>query len=264
MLVNENGRQFIRHYLIDFGSILGSGSTSEQKPRAGYEYLWEPGIAFARMATLGLYDRHWIRIRYPVYPSIGRIEGDHFRPEEWKPEYPNPAFLNCLPEDAYWAAKIVMSFTDEEIRRIVAAGRISDQQAEDYLIGVIIKRRDKVGRYWLNAVNSVDRFQIQGDRLHFEDLAVQYGFAGRPAAYTAAWYRYDNERDRKTPMQVSQEAAGPPLVIPAEARTAGDALYFTVQIRRKVEGGARIPQAVHVYFRKEPGGLKIVGIEREE
>ncbi|MGH9348607.1 MAG: hypothetical protein ACRD26_15210, partial [Vicinamibacterales bacterium] len=53
MLVKENGRQFIRHHLIDIGSILGSGSVIEQKPRAGNEYLWEPRPTFLRIVTMG-------------------------------------------------------------------------------------------------------------------------------------------------------------------------------------------------------------------
>ena len=40
--VEEDGRRYIRHYLQDFGSNLGSGSTSAQQPRGGYEYLIEP------------------------------------------------------------------------------------------------------------------------------------------------------------------------------------------------------------------------------
>ena len=33
-------------------------------------------------------------------------------------------------EDAFWAARIVMAFTDEQIRAIVKAGRLSDPKAE--------------------------------------------------------------------------------------------------------------------------------------
>ena len=42
VLVGQPGRRHVRHYLIDFGSTLGSGSVSAQKPRAGWEYMWEP------------------------------------------------------------------------------------------------------------------------------------------------------------------------------------------------------------------------------
>src|SRR5262245_54406455 len=40
-VVTEFERKVIRHYLIDFGSTLGSGSTQAQKPRASWEYIWE-------------------------------------------------------------------------------------------------------------------------------------------------------------------------------------------------------------------------------
>lgn len=38
MYVSEGGRNFIRHYLIDFGSTLGSDSTFPNVPIVGYEY----------------------------------------------------------------------------------------------------------------------------------------------------------------------------------------------------------------------------------
>jgi hypothetical protein len=266
MLVKENGRQFIRHHLIDFGSILGSGSVMEQKPRAGNEYLWEVGPTFARILTLGLWDRHWILMKYPHYPSIGKIESKFFRPERWKPEYPNAAFRNCLPEDAYWAAKIVMSFTDDEIRAIVRTGQISYEEAEDYLIRCILERRDKVGRYWLNQVNSTDNFRIDAaaGKLHFEDVAVRYRVAEPPMAYRAQWLLYDNKRDQKTRLGPAADYATSPIPIPPEVLNGPEGSYFSLQIRRLVKQNPKIPKAVHVYFRQDGGRLKLVGLEREE
>src|SRR5262245_27644937 len=152
----ENGRKYVRHYLIDFGSTLGSGSVQAQKPRAGWEYLWEPGPAFRRMLTLGLWDSSWIRIHYPDMPSIGRFESKGFDPERWKPEYPNPAFLNATREDTYWAAKIVTAFSDDEIRAIVRTGALSDPQAEQYLISVLIDRRNKIAQHYFSDVLRID------------------------------------------------------------------------------------------------------------
>ena len=265
MLVKQNGRQFIRHHLIDFGSILGSGSVSEQKPRAGNEYLWEAGIAFRRMLTFGFWDRDWILIRYPRYPSIGKFEAQRFRPERWKPEYPNAAFLNCLPEDAYWAAKIVMSFTDQDIGAIIRTGQLSDKWAEEYLAQCVIERRDKVGRYWMNRVHALDRFEIdpQG-RLRFEDLAVGYGFTPAAKGYSVSWYRYDNQRDRKVLMDGPREHPGPPIPIPEEVRQGSPLAYFSVAIRRVAEEKQSTRQAAHLYFRRGPGRLELVGVEREE
>ena len=41
-LVTENGRSFVRHHLIDFGSSLGSGGVGPADYWAGEEYLVEP------------------------------------------------------------------------------------------------------------------------------------------------------------------------------------------------------------------------------
>jgi hypothetical protein len=266
MLVKENGRQFVRHHLIDFGSILGSGSVIEQKPRAGNEYMWEARATFLRMAMLGFWDRPWIFVNYPSYPSIGRIEAEYFRPEIWKPEYPNAAFRNCLPEDAYWAAKIVMSFTDEEIRAIVKTGQITDETAEQYLIQCIIKRRDKVGRYWLNRVVSSDNFRVDeaAAQLHFEDVAVRYGFAPAPVAYQAQWQRFENQQDRKSLLGPAVDYVSPPIRIPSDVLKAPEGSYFSLQIRRLVKENPKIPKALHAYFRRAGGRLELVGIEREE
>ena len=41
-LVTENGRSFVRHHLIDFGSTLGSGGVAPADYWAGTQYLLEP------------------------------------------------------------------------------------------------------------------------------------------------------------------------------------------------------------------------------
>ena len=37
-LVAEDGRQYLKHYLIDFGSILGSAGYARKEPWLGHEY----------------------------------------------------------------------------------------------------------------------------------------------------------------------------------------------------------------------------------
>ena len=57
-------------------------------------------------------------------PAAGGFEAATFRPDEWIPDYPNPSFLNRLPDDEFWAAKQVMAFTDEQIRTIVKVAQV--------------------------------------------------------------------------------------------------------------------------------------------
>ena len=69
-----------------------------------------------------------MRIDYPddIPQAVGRFEGDAFEPEKWKPEYPNPAFENMRPDDAFWAARIVAKFNDAAMRAIVEKARYTD------------------------------------------------------------------------------------------------------------------------------------------
>ena len=145
MLETTNGKAWVKHYMFDFGSILGSGTVFAQRLRAGNEYIFEQRPGWLTLATLGLYIRPWMTIDYPeAPPSVGRIEAEAFDPLAWKPEYPNPAFENMRPDDAFWAARIVSRFTDEMIRAVVGKARYSDPKATEYMADVIIRRRDKV------------------------------------------------------------------------------------------------------------------------
>jgi hypothetical protein len=242
MVVNDGGRNYLKHYLIDFGSTLGSGSTGPQKPRASWEYLWEPKPVFARIATFGLWDRPWVRIKYPNYPTIGNFEARYFDPETWKPEYPNPAFLNMTDQDAYWAAKIVMSFSEEDIRTIVKTGKLTDPDAENYLIDVLAARRDKIGRTWLTRVSSFDNFKwTDSGELTFDHLGSSYDFTRRPQSQIS-WFSFDNGNGGRHAIDLSQ---------------ATERDGYVVAVISSNEG------RVQVYSRIKNGVPQIVGVERQ-
>ena len=75
----------------------------------GGEYLFDWRNASLQFITLGALVPDWARARYPNIPSIGRFESERFQPGKWVPEYPNPAFLNALPDDDFWMAKQIMA-----------------------------------------------------------------------------------------------------------------------------------------------------------
>jgi hypothetical protein len=266
-LVKENGSQFIRHYLFDFGSTLGSASLFAQKPRAGNEYLWEPGPTFKTLFSLGLWVRPWIRVDYPNYPSLGNFEADFFQPEKWKPEYPNTAFNNLTDEDAFWAAKVVMAFSDDQVRAIVKTGQLTDPRAEAYLTETLIKRRDKVGRFWLNQVNPLDQFAVDGNALLFDNAAVRLLKGVPPAdSYQAQWHRFDNYKQTQEPVGGKTTSREQRLEIPSaafEGPSDGVGPYALVEITTQSSHHPSWARPLRVYVRKNGTGVSVVGIERD-
>jgi hypothetical protein len=226
-----------------------------QKHRAGWEYMWEPKAALGRILTLGIWDREWIRIRYPDLPSIGRLESDKFEPAAWKPEYPNPAFSRATPEDAYWGARIVMSFTDDDIRTIVETGDLSNPEAEQYLVEQLIQRRGKIGAYWFNRVNTADRFRVSDAGLGFDRLASLYGFSSMPGDSGVSWFAWDNPSGAASPIGVEASHGLEPIRLPDAARDGSDGDYFRARLREQT-------RTVDVYLRHRAGRIEVVGIER--
>ena len=261
MYVGEEGRGYVRHYLIDFSSTLGSGSNAErqiapQNPRAGNEYVIDWGPLLRSAATFGLWERPWRRVRYPDYPEVGRLEAAHFDPQRWKPEYPNPAFERMQPADAYWAAKRVARFSDEAIRAVVATGGYSDPRQEAYLADTLIARRDKIVATYFRLLNPLDGFRLEGDAaarmLAFDHLGERAGL-GRAEAYEYEWSAFDNVTGARRALGAPGRSARPGVPLPA----SGDTL-MVVRLRT-VSAEPNWRRAVDVFLRDGT----VVGIERE-
>ena len=267
--VEVDGQRFIRHYLLDFGANLGSASTHPQLPRAGNEYYLDLGQMTKGMLTLGLWARPWMKVDYEFYPSVGNYEADFFRPEQWRPHYPNPAFKRMDAADAFWGAKLVAEFTDEILRAIVGEAEISDPRAEAHVLDVLIRRRDKVVRYWIARTNPVDEFKLStthaGTSLAFDNAAIRLGAATGAPTYTVKWSRLDNLNNVEDVFGQETIVTGRPLYIPNEAWGPKDDAgfrYAIAEIKTMHSDHPHWAVAVKVTVRDRAGDMDIVGIER--
>jgi hypothetical protein len=239
-LVEQDGRKYVRHHLIDFGSTMGSSSTGINSPRGGHEYLFGWKTAARQFFTFGLAPPYWSFARYPKFRSVGRFESKIFDPEKWRPEYRNIALHNRLAEDEFWAAKQVMALTDEQIRAIVSEAKYSDASAADWVAKCLIERRDKIGKAYLNKVLPLDNLRVQDGRLQWDDVSAKHKLGGA-GALTINWFRFDNATSRMDPLNSSGES------LPAGAEW----------LAAKLSNGKH---DMTVYVR----GGKVVGVERSE
>jgi hypothetical protein len=246
-VVEENGQKFIRHYILDLGSTLGSGTQQPNSPRSGGEYLFAWKQSAVQLFSLGLAVPYWATANFPDIPAVGRFEYEKFDPERWVPEYPNPAFQNRLPEDEFWAAKQIMALRNDDIRAIVRSANYSDSAAESWMFECLTRRRDKIGQAYFKKVLPIDLFQVRDGRLAFEDLSEKAGF-GAAGPYTVQWLELDNAAGSTKPIQGASGLAVP-----------GSGGPYRVA---HITSSARPNQSVDVTLRFAPGAPAIVGIER--
>jgi len=267
MYVGPEGEGHVRHHLIDFGSTLGSASLFAQKRRAGNEYFFEADRFFKGIYTFGFWVRDWVTVEYPDYPSIGRFEGDFFQPERWKAEYPNPAFQRMDEADAFWAARIVARFTDEDVRALVEEGRLSNPEAEDYLYRTLLKRRDKVVAHWLTRTNPLDEFELDagGTRLTWANAAVTVGLESGNESYRLRWYALDNQAAEASGVGEEQGTARRQVEVPAGAwgpPGPDGHRYALVEISTVNPDRPAWERPVVVALRSGGGPAEVVGIRR--
>ena len=266
MLDGPDGRKHIVHYMFDFGSIMGSGSTVAQVPRAGNEYILEWAPALKTLATFGLYVRPWILVDYwQDARSVGRFEGDFFEPVPWRPEYPNPAFDNLRADDAFWAARLVARFPDDVLRAVVAKARYGEPGAADHITATLIKRRDKVVRTWLTGVNPVTEPTLSEDGVvTFQNAAVEAGVASPLASYLLRWSRTDNATGSTvgTPVERTVTATGAQVRDQAPEPVLSGSSFVQVSVETRHPDFPRWTDPVILTFRRAGRGWQHVGLDR--
>jgi hypothetical protein len=280
---------FIRHYLIDFAASLGSGTIRPHYPREGTEYNFDFWPTMGRLFTAGFYRVGWEgKPSRSIDPSIGWMQVETFDPASWKANWPNEAFVNMTSRDAYWGAKLVGSFSDEQIRAAVRAGELPNDFAADTLGKILMYRRDRIVTHWYGQVSPIERpeattpsRQTDGDArsggfdLAFEDFGVRDG------AWTAdgVTYEWELQHDALGRHWQGAESAAPG----AHRQTLGirptraDALdheassvrieeeaFATLSIVVRVPGRddtAGRPATVYLRWEPEDGRYRVVGLE---
>ena len=254
---DPEGRSYVRHNLIDFGTIMGSGSILPHARRVGNEYYIEFEPALKAAATFGIWDRPWRHVEYNEYPSVGRFESAYFQPEKWKPDYPNPAFDKMTLQDALWATRTVMRFSDDAVRAIVETGEFDDPEAAEYVYHRLIERRDKIVRYYLSQINPLDGFQLSSGRLEFTNLGLEAGLA-TDCQYEYQWHRFDNDTNALTPL--GQPGSGSEMSVPLPFDRSP---FLMVRITSNCLEQPAWASAIDVYLRNG-GTPSVVGVERQD
>jgi hypothetical protein len=248
MYVEENGRRFVRHHLVDFGEALGAHQAETGRMEDGFEYVvdWEKnGLA---ALSLGLWERPWERQRQTRWPSIGAFSAEPFDPVRWREAYPFFPFFEMDRADAFWAAKIVMRFDRPLLEAIVQTGELPED-ASAYLVDTLLDRARQIGMAWLEPMTALDAFHVRDGRLCAYDLAIVHGLA------SGGTIEQLGRETRVLERFAIAEDGRVCLPLPADDR------YTVLRLRTRRGEGARPVMQVHVV-----GGerARVLGILRTE
>jgi hypothetical protein len=261
--VEENDRHHVRHYLLDFGSTFGSGSVDMQLPHLSFHYWLDPPLVKKNLLGFGFHVPEYRRADWPEFPkyeSVGRWESELFDPVKWRNDYPNPAFLRMTARDAFWAAKILMKFTRDELAAIVETGEYGDPENARYFLEVLLARQLKCGRFGINAVNPLDEFRIEEGALRFVNLSEKYGFAEASTSYEIEWFAFDNETGTRRELSPKRTHREESASLPA---APGPESFLLAEIRSIHSDYPHWSTSIGISLRPRGAGYEVVGIERE-
>jgi hypothetical protein len=262
-LITENGRSYVRHHLLDFGSALGSGGVGPADYWEGEEYLLEPKSMLKQMASFGFAYPQWHREPFYEAAAIGRFPGHNasFDADAWKPRVPNQAFLHLRADDKFWAASKLITLSTDLLRAAVRAGDFRDPASEAFLVRALAERRDAIGRMYLTAVNPIADPALAADgTLTFRNAAVDADFAKAPGGYRAVWFQFDNATGESARIGASTGRTTN-LAAPAGLPRVNGA-FIKVELSSVNSARSSWEAPVKAFFRYQAGQWRLVGFER--
>jgi hypothetical protein len=247
---------YVQHYLLDFGKSLGVFAATGKDPRRGYDYWFDPAAILGSLVTLGLVERSWEGRRHGHLRGVGAFDAASFDPDGWRPT--SAAYVPFTTRDrydAFWATKILMRFTREQLHAVVETAHFSDPRAVEYLTDTLLARQRATGAYWFSRVNPLDGFRIENGAVCFDDLAVRYRFTSAPTTYAVTSFDFAGRRLAASTANASgARTCTPPLTL-----GSGPDGYTIVEIAtQRAEFAGRT--LVHVARDRASGELRVIGI----
>jgi len=253
----EEGRGYLRHYLIDFGDCFGVLHESDRMSwRFEHDHYLNLGTVLIDYLTAGLIPRPWQEAALgPAGRTLGYFDARRFRPDEWAPGYASPAFDAHTEHDAAWMARIVSRFTRAHVEAAVSVGDFSRPVVTRELVNVLMERRRLILERYLTRLSPLSWPQMTDDVVCLDDLAVQSGI------------RRSNER-RYEAWLAAADPPHPPVALDARAargracvRIPQSLEYAAIDVVASSPGRERTLAArVHLYGSGR--GYRAVALER--
>lgn len=228
--VSDDGRGIVRHYLLDFGNSLGATGTREKTAGEGYQYVVDWGQMLSNLFSFGL--RYPPRFARSPYRSVGLFEAKLFNPEDWSPEFRNPAFDEATRDDTFWACSVLARIQPDHVRAAVTAGRYHEDGATTYVIETLLERRRKLLNYGFAGYLELDQPRVRASLLLLDDLRALAGLPSLgPIQWRVRWnHTRGSDRDLATGTLTPSTPATPTATSSGELPEATAAIITELEI----------------------------------
>ncbi|HEY0985760.1 MAG TPA: hypothetical protein VGD80_01865 [Kofleriaceae bacterium] len=266
MWVKDASRHYVKHYLLDFGKALGVMTSTARNPRSGHEHVIDFASILRSLVTAGAEERSWEGRSVSPLRGVGIFAADDFDPGAWKSLSPAYVpFLTADRFDKFWAAKILIRFSREQIRAIVETGRLSDPRAVEYLTDTLVARQRATARHWFERVNPLDHFTTvsasTSTAICFDDLSLLYQLGADSAAtrYRVTTYDVDG---RSVGLARALAATGSGHVCTSPLDLAAPFDGYTIVRVETLRPGFAGETFVHLARDPTSGTARVIGIWR--
>ncbi len=143
----------------------------------GHEYMGDFGETAKSFFTLGFLEKPWQKRWREAgekpndSSALGYLDNNQFDAGKYKVQLPYESFKRVTRADGFWAAKQIAAFSDDDIRAMVLAGKLSSPEDAELIAKTLIERRSLIVQYWFSKSSPLDDFKVEAGKLVFKDLS---------------------------------------------------------------------------------------------
>lgn len=242
----------VMHYILDTSDTMGGAvGIDEASRRLGHSYNFDLIDVGRSLITFGIEEYPWDRAhKVPGLEKFQYYTTRDFVPQDWKPFYPNPAFLRMTERDAAWMARKLARFKHADIVRLVKLGKWQKPSDETFLVNTLEVRLQRIFRRYFQKISPLGEVKLDADH----QLICATDFARLTNTY--AHFEYSAyEAGKKLPIRSGDDGR----VCVTRPATASSPTRVTVTIRNGTYAGP-----LHVHLVDEAGKLRVIGLDRPE
>ena len=256
--LGEEGKGYVKHYLLDFGEAFGGHGAEQNRLWDGFDHFYSYKGMMKNMLTLGLEVKDWENLEYTKWKSVGAFEAELYNPRTWKETWPFEPIRSSRRDDDYWAAKVLSALTEEHLRLLIKEARYPEDGAAEYMLETLLERKRKTIKYFFSKVSPIEFVSSDSNLIILSDKGIEvFGQKESQEGYTISFY--NGEGDEIARQKVA-DSSGDEILIPIKNKIINDSNGYLILKIRVTDRNTEPPPAQFHFITSGYKIPKLVGV----